>query len=279
MPPTASRPSPPVHEWIFATPLALIAAHLVLRHSLTHPGSLFFLVLLALFAVIAWRDRTAPSSITQWLRLAALPIATVATYFRLGLDVQSLTSFRADTALLHLDRAFFGETPAITLVPLRHPALTELLSLCYFGFYLALIGYHVAWIQAGFVKARPFFAGVYSIYGIGFIGYILLPASGPWHHSSLNFPSPPEGGLITLLNHWVVQTGCNGVDVFPSLHCAVTVFMVGYDLTHGHLRRFTLALLPALGLCLSTLYLGYHYAVDVIAGIFIAGLALVATRP
>ena len=277
MPSKAPVACPRFHEWIFITPFLLLAFRSAIVHPILHPSTLFPLVILFLLAAIIRIDQTRPSPLTHWARLLILPILAVITYFRLGVDVPALSLFRADAALLALDRSLFGETPAVTLLHWHHPFLSELFSTCYLLFYLALIAYHIAWVRSGLRAATPFFAGIYSLYGIGFLGYILLPAVGPWKLPELQLAPHPPGGPVTTLNHWIVRNGSNGVDVFPSLHCALTLFMVSHDWPQRRRRRFFLALPPAIGLCLSTLYLGYHYAVDVLAGFTLAALALAST--
>lgn len=276
----ASIACPRFHEWIFITPFLLLAIRSAAAHPILHPATLFPVFILLLLASIIRTDQTRPSPHTHWARLLILPILAVITYFRLGVDVPALSAFRADAVLLSLDRTLLGETPAITLARWHHPFLSELFSASYFLFYLGLIAYHIAWVRSGLRAATPFFAGIYSLYGIGFLGYILLPAVGPWKLPELQLAPHPPGGPVTNLNDWIVSNGSNGVDVFPSLHCAITLFMVGYDWLQHRRRRFFLALPPAIGLCLSTLYLGYHYAVDVLAGFALAALALASTaRP
>jgi len=63
------------------------------------------------------------------------------------------------------------------------------------------------------------------------------------------------------------------VDVFPSLHTAVTVFLMGWLWPRKRSLFFAL-LVPAAGICVSTIYLRYHYAVDVAAGLCLAGIGL-----
>jgi membrane-associated phospholipid phosphatase len=67
------------------------------------------------------------------------------------------------------------------------------------------------------------------------------------------------------------------VDVFPSLHCAVSAFFLFFDLLHRR-WRFWLYLVPCVGLWLSTIYLRYHYFIDVICGFVLAAFALWASE-
>ena len=102
-----------------------------------------------------------------------------------------------------------------------------------------------------------------------------MPAAGP--HLDPNFATlytiPLEGWWFTRWNAGLVDSGSNQVDVFPSLHTAVTAFLMGFDWKHAR-GRFRLWIAPTIGLWFSTIYLRYHYATDVVAGFALAGAAL-----
>lgn len=267
-----------IHEWIFGGLLAFLSLRALDRLGPMDPATWVPLVLLVADAgLIAW-DRKRESPRSGLIRLLFHPVAMCLLYFRLGVDIPRLDATRADAWLLAVDRGILGETPSVILSAHTHPVATELLSLCYLLFYVAMIGYHWVWLTESMSLAQSFCAGLYSIYAVGFLGYSLLPAAGPWVHLASSL-KPLNGGPITWLTDQVVRAGCNGVDVLPSLHCAVTVYFIGFDLLNGRLRRLLLTLAPGLGLCVATLYLGYHYAVDVFAGILLACVALLLIRP
>src|SRR5204863_1230406 len=70
-----------------------------------------------------------------------------------------------------------------------------------------------------------------------------------------------------------VDGGSNGVDVFPSLHVALSLYLLGFDWWHFP-ARFWRLLVPCVALWFSTLYLRYHYVVDLIAGVAISLVGL-----
>jgi membrane-associated phospholipid phosphatase len=83
------------------------------------------------------------------------------------------------------------------------------------------------------------------------------------------FHYPIAGGWMTALNQAVVAHGSNRVDVFPSLHVAVSAFILLFDRRFA-VWRYRVYLPAAIGLWISTLYLRFHYGVDVIAGALLA---------
>lgn len=120
---------------------------------------------------------------------------------------------------------------------------------------------------------KKFVIGLFSIYGIGFLGYSLVPAAGPFVAMAGQFTVPLNGWWFTGWNTAVVTRGSNGVDVFPSLHCAVSAFLLFFDRLHKP-WRFRLYLVPCVGLWCSTIYLRYHYFVDVACGFVLAAFGL-----
>jgi membrane-associated phospholipid phosphatase len=67
-------------------------------------------------------------------------------------------------------------------------------------------------------------------------------------------------------------------DCFPSGHTELTVLVLYYARKFD--RRIFWWLLPfGIGIVLSTVYLRYHYVIDVIAGAVLAGAIVVITTP
>ncbi|WP_431221863.1 phosphatase PAP2 family protein [Serratia sp. L9] len=60
------------------------------------------------------------------------------------------------------------------------------------------------------------------------------------------------------------------MDVFPSLHCGISLYILGYLLLQRHIGTSLLMLPVVAGLVLATLYLRYHYGIDLIAGALLA---------
>lgn len=233
--------------------------------------------LLALAAIAIAGDHARATFASARWRLAAVPAVMILFYFRLGVDVPRLAVGRADAALLAWDRRWLGETPALALGRWHAPWLTESLSACYLAFFVGYVGYLLGWLGREPTTARRFVSGFCWVQAVGFAGYCLAPAAGPFVYLATELPPLPLGPLGRL-NDWIVRTGCNGVDVFPSLHVATTLYCVGFDAWRRRWLRIAWVAAPAFGLCLSTLYLRYHYAADVAAGAVLAGWGLFMAR-
>ena len=124
---------------------------------------------------------------------------------------------------------------------------------------------------------RRLFVGLFTIYGIGFLGYSLVPAGRPQLVTQMECTVPLIGWAITRFNAFVVEQGSNGVDVFPSLHCAISAYLLFFDRQHTR-WRYRLYLVPCAGLWLATVYLRYHYFIDVVCGFALAAFALWITK-
>lgn len=149
---------------------------------------------------------------------------------------------------------------------------TEALSVCYMLFFPLLLAASVRWLFAPAAAARAFYAGLFTLYAAGFAGYATLPALGPY--AAMHFATPTQGYAATRLLLQTVPWGTNRADAFPSLHCAVSAFILGFELLAGRRRVAAWGALPVAGLWASTVLLRFHYAVDVLAGFALAGLCL-----
>ena len=233
---------------------------------------LYFALLLANVFVIAWCRRR-ETNLRWQLRLWFYPVAMNAVFFTMASAVLKVTPHKCDDLLASLDRALFGATLSARAQAITTPALTEVLSFCYLLFfpYLLISWFYYAW--RGLPLLRKLMVGLFTIYGLGFLGYSLVPAGGPHLALPDEFTVPLTGWAITRFNALVVAKGSNGVDVFPSLHCAISCFLLFFDRQHAR-WRYRLYLVPCVGLWLATIYLRYHYFVDVVAGFALAAFAL-----
>ena len=224
------------------------------------------------------RCRRAPTPLNARLSLLYYPIAMNVFFALLGPAVARFHPMPMDAALQRVDAALIGTNLSVRLQPLVHPFLTEFFSGCYFLFF-PFLGFSLIYYFVGELGLlRKFCVGLFTIYGLGFIGYTLVPARGPWVAMADQFTTPLTGWILTRANDAVVRAGSNGVDVFPSLHCAVSSYLLFFDRWHRR-WRYRLYLVPCVGLWLSTIYLRYHYLVDCLCGFALAATALWLVRP
>ncbi len=259
--------------WAILPVLAALAVRLCLEPAyLTAEYAALVLLVLVFGTSQLWLTRrTTPARIR-----AGLPVNLIAInvgYLAIGRALTSHAGWRADRLIFGFDQLLFDGDPQRFLAPLSVPWLSTVVMLGYLSFFALLLYLFLSEAFAlGHATGRVQL-GLMRLYGIGFATYVLLPAAGPaFHHPEL-LPPIQHSAFTAALQPWVLSN-CSQVDVCPSLHAAVCAF----TLTWLFRRRRALFwfLLPVAGaLLLGTVYLQYHYFVDVPCGIALG----VATAP
>lgn len=209
------------------------------------------------------------------VRLGSYVVLMNAAYFRMGSVVAAIGAVSQDAPLQRLDTLLFGR-PLPLYFDASHRAVSELLSICYFllfPYILLSCGRQLIRYSRAPHETRAFYTGLFLVYAIGFIGYLLVPARGPWLAMPTAFPHAIARGWFTAFNQSVVDQNSNRVDVFPSLHVAASAFMLFFDRRFAR-WRYRIYLPAAIGLWISTVYLRFHYGVDVLAGGVVALIGL-----
>lgn len=149
----------------------------------------------------------------------------------------------------------------------RFPALTELLMLVYSSFYfLPIILAIRLWIFKKFDSIEHVMLVIVTGFLFSYFGYLLIPGRSPYQIYS--YPFEFRGLFATpVLRDAVRAAESNRYDAFPSGHCEVTWLTAACAFRHDR-RAFYYFFLPvAVLLPIGTVYLRYHYGVDVLAAI------------
>jgi hypothetical protein len=229
----------------------------------------------ALVLLVAWRSlRASPGSAWAPWRGALLFAANWLIFPLFKAIRMAWIDYTVDAPLLALDRALWG---GLSLpehaIALERVGLSEVFSAGYFAFYFVVL-IPVIWFAYKHARreAQVFFLGLHLMYLLGFAGYVLMPAGGPYMAFPDVFPYPVQGRTITRFLTGLVAQGTTGMDVFPSLHSGVTVYIWGFCLLGGRRYRAAAVTLTPMLLCIvvATVYLRYHYGIDLLAGIALA---------
>lgn len=263
------------HELVFGFFLALTFGRLAFHQGIATPQTLVFLgLLLANGAVILWAARR-PSPWRWRLRLLFYPALMGLSFATMASAIPLLGVPSADPLLLRWDAQLFGLDVRTFLQSWRRPPFTDVMMAAYLFFFYYLIAGPAHYCIRDLARFRECFVGLFTLYGLGFISYTFVPAGGPWR--VLEFAEPIEGVWLTRLALSPLNAGSNGFDVFPSLHVGVSFYLLVFDWWH-HRRRFWWVLLPCVALGVSTVYLRYHYFVDLLAGVLFALIGLAVAR-
>ena len=93
---------------------------------------------------------------------------------------------KMDSFLSHIDSLLMGATPSLRIETIAHPVLTEFFSLCYILFFPYLLFSQFYYFLGELDLLKKFVIGLFTIYGLGFLGYSLCRRPGPatpWRRS------------------------------------------------------------------------------------------------
>jgi membrane-associated phospholipid phosphatase len=255
------------HEWVFGTFLLLTALRLIAHGDTTRVWSfVFFGCWLAGLGVLFWAE----GNLTPWrcrVRLLFYPAAMGISFYAMGEAVPLLGNPGVDGLFLQWDRALLGETPAVAWAPWLKPWLEDWAMLGYLFFFYYLIAGPGHYCIRDIRLFRKCMVGLFTMYGLAFMGYTVLPAGGPqcW----MTFKTPLHGPWLFDWTLRSVNDASNRIDAFPSVHMAASLYLLLFDWRHWR-RRFWWVLAPCLMLWFSTVYLRFHYFVDLLAGVVVA---------
>ena len=225
----------------------------------------FWTQLLLMFcgiAVVVF-DQWKQTALSHRLRLFA-PIVTMPIVYAAVAPVAALSGSGA-ALLQRADSVLVGGDLSVRMQWLASAPATELLAVCYIGFFLLIASALWAHGFGPMPRAQFLLRLLGVLYGVGFLGYTLLPAAGPYVEMAGHFSKPLTGWFATDLFHAMMAWGSNRVDCFPSLHCAISGAILLTDWKYDR-RRFRWLLAPVAGIWVATVYLRQHYFSDVLAG-------------
>ena len=180
-----------------------------------------------------------------------------------------------DAMLIQIDFSTFGLHPTVWLEKITFPALTEYLQLIYTTFYFLPIILIILLLRQKQDAKADFiiFSVVYAFY-LSYAGYFTIPAIGPRFTLDHLQTFQLQGLCLTPGIRLTLDTLENVQrDAFPSGHTAITVMTMFYAYKYNK-KYFYILIVIGLSLIFSTVYLRYHYVVDVIAGFVLAGFSL-----
>lgn len=203
------------------------------------------------------------------------------TFKQLYFIIAPVREIIIDDFLIKLDLAILGVNPTVELHKIATSLLTEILQIIYATFFFLPVLVAIDLIRSG--KQEEFnFLSFIVVYGfvLSFIGYFLFPAIGPRFTIHNFFATDTElpGVAVTNYIRYVINSA-EGIipghpdpasivqrDAFPSGHTQLTLVTMFYAIKF---RSKTVIWLIPVGILLifSTVYLRYHYFVDLIGGL------------
>ncbi len=241
--------------------------------------------------------------VSRWFRTAAPRRAALARlllgcgivpviFTQVGFVLAEFRDVENAGLLFQLDKSlFWGGNPLEWIERISSPWLTEVMQWGYTAYLLLPVA--TVWVIATGASPKEVSRSMWCLLGgiyLSYVGYALVPTSGPNIHSNLGplapvsipvlplyqFSDPLPGVWIAQeLREWMFHAEPTKRDCFPSGHVAVA-FICAVLTTRVGRQHACWAWPLAVIVTVSTVYLRYHFVVDVVAGII---LAYVATGP
>lgn len=229
------------------------------------------MVWIALVLGVVWMANKWPSRfflhLRTWYHILSIPLA----FRELHYLVHPINPKDIDSILVQWDWEIFGFHPTVWMERFTNPILTEYLQLVYATFYfLPLVLGFILWRQKQWEGLRASLVGVVTAFYLSYLGYFAFPALGPRFEMSHLQTRPLEGLWLThhireiLDSLELIQR-----DAFPSGHVGVSLLVLYYAWRYCR-KAFPPYAIIVSSMIVSTVYLRYHYVVDVLAGFLLS---------
>lgn len=217
------------------------------------------------------------SFIRGWYPVLLIPV----TYKELTYLIPQIHPRDFDATLAAIDYRLWGVHPTIWLERFTWPPLTEVLQLTYSCYYFVPI---VLGIVLWRRETPDFYFWVFVVvlgFYVSYLGYISVPATGPRF-----LPEIAKAQTVPLTGIWLFASvremldRAEGItrDCFPSGHTELSLLVLYYARVF-HKRVFWWLLPIGTGIIISTVYLRYHYLIDVVAGALVAIVIIAIAKP
>ncbi len=265
-----------LYEWVLLTYLLVLLASAVLGSGEARLRCIACLstMLVAHVAAVTWA-RTSNTPASSVVHRLVIYGNVQASYFVLRdlVEVAPLARGRVvDGALHRLDLALFGVEPSAYLDRFVTPFATEWLSAFYLA-YFAIVALHLLPMLARDHELLPELGlGLLGLFCVAQATYLVVPGFGPV--KALAFQNALPHGPIYDLMIRTVDAGGAQKDIFPSLHTAAPTFLALFSFRHRARLPFRytwpIVAFAAANIVAATLYLRWHWLIDVVAGLALA---------
>ncbi|MFZ2323118.1 MAG: phosphatase PAP2 family protein [Ignavibacteriaceae bacterium] len=261
----------------------LILLHIIFHSKIENSMQWIFINLFVIsFALaITYMESISESSVWRVAHYWYIAPIILATFRQLFFMVKPIRVFDYDNWFIAVDRWMFGTDPTHFLYHISNPVLTEILQIVYGMFYLLPIILGLSLLKKDRYVALDFalFSIIYGFF-LSYLGYFTLPGIGPRFtlHDFNTINETLPGLFFTNALREMTNTG-EGIpsgtlnpaaivqrDVFPSGHTMITVIVMYLSVKLKSRSKYFFIPIGSL-LIFSTVYLWYHYVIDLIGGL------------
>jgi membrane-associated phospholipid phosphatase len=237
-----------------------------------------FLGHLVAIAIIVYEVKR--PNLTSWMFRNWYPLPFVGScYKEMAILIHAIRRTDADQYLADLDFRIWHAHPSIWLERIYSPPLTEYLQVVYTLFIPAvLVIAYLIW-RKGRYQDFQYYAFLIALgFLASYIGYLLVPARGP-RFLLKNLQHVPLQGMwfFNGMQATLDKLESAHYDCFPSGHTELTI-LAWWGSRMVSKRLSAVYFVYTLSIIFATVYLRYHYTVDLLAGAILA-LSLILAAP
>jgi membrane-associated phospholipid phosphatase len=180
-----------------------------------------------------------------------------------------------DNQVVWFEQTVVGLNPTLYIDQhLLNVWITEILSFCYFCYYLILPGFLIpVFLRRDDWILREYLAAACLTFFVSYLLFWLYPVEGPRWFLSTEYVNNVEGPLFRQLVAFVIDKAAVRGGAMPSSHTGAA--LVTLIFCFRYYRRAAWWLLPiVVGLALGTVWGRFHYASDVLVGAAIGAVAV-----
>jgi len=205
-------------------------------------------------------------------------VPLVCSYLVLRPCLQALHPQLLDARLYHIDRALFGDTPALLLDRFVTPGRVEWFAFFYYAYFPIVASYEIGTLVFDSGRRQyELLLGSAIVVALGHALYTVVPGLGPHAYCAHSFRHALVGGPWWGRVETAVRAEGAMLDIFPSLHTALPVLFLLHSFRHRRRAPFRQLWAPMIfvvgNIIIATVFLRWHYAVDLLAGALLAFLA------
>ena len=246
------------------------------------------LAIVALIPILAWGAEKKKTRLLVGMHRWYCYFIIIFIFKEIYLMVHPIHPTDYDQVFIAIDRWVFGVDPTRWMAQFAHPLLTEILQIAYFSYYILFIILGVEIYRRYAIEEfdKVAFLIVYGFY-LSYLGYFSLPGVGPRFtlHDFALLETELPGVFLTNVLRSIINAGESiprvhdhaidfvQRDVFPSGHAQLTIIVMALAFRYRLKARWILLTLGSL-LIVATVYLRYHYVVDLAAGALLAWFTL-----
>ncbi len=197
----------------------------------------------------------------------------VLSYFEMRVLLPALHADLMDYRLYALDLWLLGTTPSLWMQAWNIQPVVEWLSFFYYTHFFILI---VMLVPALFFgkgrRLQELMAGGLIVVAAGHFLYTIVPGVGPY--ATIPFDEPLHGAFWWKQVEVTVATAGAQLDIFPSLHTAWPAYFTLHAFAQRDAQPFRwlwpILAFMTLNIIIATMFLRWHWFIDVAVGILLA---------